>query len=454
MKKNGFVTFILIMTIMYSVKAQTTQPIFDGKTLTGWKILAGSGTYTVEDGTIVGTTVFGSPNTFLATEKEYDNFIFEADVKIEDTISNSGIQFRSHFDANANNGNGLVYGYQCEEDGSSRNWSGGIYEEGRRGWLYPVALNPNAKNAFHVNEYNHYKIEAIGNHLKTWVNGVPVSYVIDTVSAKGFIALQVHSVGKAEESGKKMYWKNLQLQTENLQSEPFPREIFIVNKALNYLSSAEKQHGWKLLFDGQSGNGWKGAYKKNFPDSGWKIENGILTVMSSEGKESANGGDIVTKEKYRAFDFQFHFKLTPGANSGVKYFVTLKENNPGSAIGLEYQLLDDEIHPDAKLGRDGNRTLASLYDLIKAEKAERYFHKPGQWNWGRIVVHPDSRVEHWLNGIKVLEYFRSSEEFRHLVELSKYKVWDRFGEAPEGHILFQDHGNEVSFHSIKIKELE
>jgi hypothetical protein len=177
-------------------------------------------------------------------------------------------------------------------------------------------------------------------------------------------------------------------------------------------------------------------------------------VLSSNGKESTNGGDIVTQQEFSAFDLSFDFKLTKGANSGFKYFVTLSEKNSGSAIGLEYQLLDDVLHPDAKLGRDGNRTLSSLYDLIKAEKSERFFHQPGTWNTGRIIVYPNNHVEHYLNGVKVLEYDRGSQTFRDLVALSKYKVWPNFGEAPKGHILIQDHGNEVSFRSIKIRELK
>jgi hypothetical protein len=448
-----FATAVLIYPA--KVKAQSiikTQSLFDGKTLKGWKQVVGNASYKVENGVIVGTTVAGSGNSFLVTEKEYGDFMLDLDVMIESKVSNSGIQTRSHFNTpgHANR----VYGRQVEIDPSDRAWSGGIYDEGRREWLYPLDLHPEAKTAFKVGVYNHIKVMCKGNEMKTWVNNIPVAYVIDTVDSKGFIGLQVHAVSTKEQEGKRVYFKNIRLNTGAISAVPFPADIYVVNNQPNYLSWYEKQHGWKLLFDGRSSSGWRSAAAKTFPAKGWTVNNGTMTVESSEGKEAANGGDIVTTKEYSAFDLSFEFKLTPGANSGVKYFVTLDEKTKGSAIGLEYQVLDDELHPDAKLGRFGNRTLSSLYDLIPAQKQKRFIRPVGAWNQGRVVVTKDNHVTHYLNGVKVLEYVRKSQAFRDSVAISKFKVWPNFGEAKQGHILLQDHGNQVSYRSIKIKELK
>jgi hypothetical protein len=253
-------------------------------------------------------------------------------------------------------------------------------------------------------------------------------------------------------AGKQVRWKNIRIVTENLEKYMIAdtTEIYQANFIPNTLTEKEVSDGWKLLFDGTTSKGWRGAGKESFPETGWVIENGYLKVLASGGAESKGGGDIVTTEEFGNFDLSFEFKITEGANSGVKYFVTEKYATTGSAIGLEYQILDDQNHPDAKMGRDGNRTLASLYDLIPA--ANKRFNGIGIWNAGHIVS-LNGHVEHWLNGFKVLEYDRGSEAFRKLVSESKYNIYPGFGEAEKGHILLQDHGNEVCFRSIKIRQL-
>ncbi len=428
--------------------------LFNGKDLTGFKQLNGKAKYHVDHGEIVGTTVYGEPNSFLATEKTYGDFILEVDLKLNADM-NSGIQFRSETSTTEN---GRVFGYQMEIDPSARAWSGGIYDEGRRGWLYPLEYNEIAKKAFKPTEWNHYRIECVGNSLRTWVNGVACASVIDNLTANGFIALQVHSVGDKKDEGKTIHWKNIRIQTQDIKPSPADA-LFIANLVPNDLSASEQKNGYTMLWDGKTSTGWRGAYKDRFPNEVWKIENGELTVLGKLGAESAAGGDIVTEKEFGAFDLQFEFKISDTANSGVKYFVTEKENNVGSAIGLEYQILDDDKHPDGKLGVVGNRTMASLYDLIPAANmldmnASRRDRLPiGEWNRGRIIVYPSGKIIHWLNGYKMVEYQRGSPAFYALVARSKYAKWENFGMAPKGKILLQEHGTKVSFRSIKIKEL-
>jgi len=216
----------------------------------------------------------------------------------------------------------------------------------------------------------------------------------------------------------------------------------------NRLTKADKKAGWRLLFDGKSSAGWRGAKKQAFPAKGWLIEDGVLTVLESGGGESEHGGDIVTEAEYGDVELKFDFRLTEGANSGLKYFVEESYGSQGSSIGLEYQMLDDAKHEDANKGAAGNRQLSSLYDLIPAEK--RSMRPIGQWNEGRIVV-KGSHVEHWLNGNKVVEYERLSQMFRALVARSKYAAFEGFGQQPKGRILLQDHGNRVSFRNLKLR---
>ena len=178
--------------------------LFDGKDLDGWKKVGGGATYHIEGDTIVGEVGPGA-NTFLRTEKTYTDFIFAVDFKLE-VPGNSGIQFRSHQKEDAKD-NGRVFGYQMEIDPSDRKWSGGIYDEGRRGWLYDLKDKPQAQAAFKKDDWNTYVIKAQGDHLQTWVNGTPVANLHDATDAEGFLALQVHSG-----SAGKIVWKNVKVK--------------------------------------------------------------------------------------------------------------------------------------------------------------------------------------------------------------------------------------------------
>ncbi len=465
-------TIVILFLLLLPVSGSFAQEdgwemLFNGNDFTGFHQLNGKAEYTVEDGMMVGTTVTNTPNSFMATEKTYGDFILELDLLVDPSM-NSGIQIRS--ESTPDYQNGRVHGYQVEVDPSGRAWSGGIYDEARRGWLYPVDINPPGRKAFRNGEWNHYRIEAIGNSIRTWINGIPVADLVDDMTHEGFIAFQVHGIGNNEEhAGKQIKWKNIRIKTKDLAQSPWTG-IYVVNLIPNYLSPQERAQGWHLLFDGKSTDAWRNAGKKTFPESGWTVKNGELIVEASDGAESRNGGDIVTKDEYSTFEFQVDFKLTEGANSGIKYFITEQYGSNASAIGLEYQLLDDERHPDAKHGTDGNRTVASLYDLIPAHK-NKIVNKPGEWNHARIIVtgtrveewlkgnnlekttFVGAHVEHWLNHRKVLEYERGTQAFYALIARSKYAKWKGFGSWPAGHILLQDHGNEVHFRSIKVRKI-
>ena len=227
----------------------------------------------------------------------------------------------------------------------------------------------------------------------------------------------------------------------------------------NKLTAEEKAAGWELLWDGETTDGWRSARAEEFPKKGWEINNGVLSVLSSGGAESRNGGDIITLREFSSFELMVDFRITPGANSGIKYFVDpdlLK--GEGSAIGLEFQILDDDLHPDARKGTGGNRKVGSLYDLIPAvnlsnpDSRQKVVFPPASWNRARIIVQGNN-VQHWLNGVKVVEYNRGTEVFSALVARSKYAKWDNFGRWKSGPILLQDHGDFVSFRNIKIRRL-
>ena len=428
------------------------RPLFNGKTLDGWAQLNGTAPFTVVDGAIVGTTVVASPNSFLGTKEEFGDFILELEAKL-DAPMNSGVQIRGLSSPAVQNGR--VHGYQIEIDPSERAWTGGLYDEARRGWMHPVYGPEAARKAFKMGEWNTFRVEAIGTSIRSWVNGVAVANVVDDLTPKGFIALQVHSIGNdATKAGQTVRFRNIRIMTQDLERRRTPDkgDTPQFNYIPNTLTEREKQDGWKLLWDGKTTAGWRGAKLKTFPEKGWTIRDGALIVAETGGGEAAAGGDIVTVDEFENFELIVEFNITKGANSGIKYFVDTELNKgAGSSIGCEYQILDNANHPDAKAGVNGNRTMAGLYDLIPPAGVRN--NGVGEWNRARIVVQ-GRKVEHWFNAFKTVEYERATQMWRALVDHSKYTTWPAFGERPKGHILLQDHGNTVMFRSIKIRELK
>lgn len=451
--KRALTSAVTLVMLAAPLRAQDAwQPLFNGRTLDGWYPCNGAARFSVEDGAIVGRTVVDSPNSFLCTKEAFGDFILEYEARLE-TNMNSGVQIRSAADPAIKGGR--VHGYQVEIDPSDRAWSGGIYDEARRGWLHTLAGQEAAQKAFHLGRWNTFRVEAIGPSIRTWVNGVPAANILDDLTPRGLIALQVHSIGSdSKQAGQAIWFRNIRILTEDLEKQRTPDrgDTPQFNHVPNTVSEREARDGWKLLWDGKTGKGWRGARLDRFPASGWDIRDGVLTVVESGGAESTAGGDIVTVAPYGDFELIIEFNITKGANSGIKYFVDPGLNKgEGSAIGCEFQILDDNLHPDAKAGVNGNRKLAGLYDLIPPQGVR--FNGVGEWNRARIVV-KGRHVEHWLNGFKTVEYERGTQMWRALVDHSKYVVWPSFGEAPKGHILLQDHGNRVSFRTIKIRELK
>jgi hypothetical protein len=441
--------------------------LFNGKNLDGWAEHSGKAKYTVADGVLTGASVSGTGNSFLCTTRTFGNFELELEYKC-DALLNSGVQIRSEVFPDATNAMiggkefkfaaDRIHGCQCEIDMDAergRMWTAGIYDEARRGWLFPadgekgpqgMAFSEQGRKISKNGEWNKLRIVANGPTIQTWLNGEKRAEICDNVTPRGVIGLQVHGVGNAmEKVGLKVSFRNLRIH------ELTP----------NTLTEAEKSEGWKLLWDGQTTDGWHSPKSEAFPVKSWRIHDGELSVVSSGNGESQAGGDIISRDRYSNFELAADFKTTTGCNSGIKIFVqpnispidkvTGKPTAVGSAIGMEFQILDDEHHPDAKLGRDGDRTLGSLYDLLPAPKDKKVM-PVGEWNHARILSQ-GKHVEFWLNGEKTVEFERGSAEFRDAVARSKFKDIPGFGEWTDGHILLQEHGSVASFRNVKIREL-
>ena len=227
------------------------------------------------------------------------------------------------------------------------------------------------------------------------------------------------------------------------------------NEAATEIEPASEPE-WKMLFNGKDYDGWRSITSDGPPEYGWKIADNELIIDESGGGESQNGGDILTKEKYSDFEFQWEWKmLTKGGNSGVKYFVNnASGTNAKHGLGLEYQMLDDDNHPwmlEGKMKPGDYHTVGACYELYEPN-ANRKVAPLGEWNTSKIVSNK-GKVEHWLNGIKIVEFNRFSEDFKNRVAQSKFKDNEEFGRHESGYLLLQDHGGKVHFRNIKIKEL-
>lgn len=229
-----FCFFFVLLNFSCSPKISTSksngwQPLLIDKELSNFEVLNGTAEYFVEGNTIIGISKMNTPNSFLCTKEKYSDFILEFEVMADPTL-NSGVQFRSVSDDAIMDGR--VHGYQVEIESSPRKWAGGIYDEGRRGWLYSLDSNPLAKEAFQAGKWNHYRVQAIGNEIVTWVNKIQCTYLSDDLTSSGFIGFQVHSIEDKNQENKEIRWKNIRIKTTNLDSEKWPlsSKVTFVNK--------------------------------------------------------------------------------------------------------------------------------------------------------------------------------------------------------------------------------
>ncbi len=377
-------------------------PLFDGESLEGFEQINGSAVYEVVDGAILGTTTQGSPNSFLCTTRRFRDFELQFEVNLINPQLNSGVQIRSN--SYAHDRGGRVHGYQVEI--SSNGHAGFVYDEARRGWLSTDRSDPKARGAFRTGDWNHYRILCQGDRIRTWVNHVPVADVTDSMTAEGFIGLQVHGV--RGDPHWQVAWRNLWI-----------REI-------------EEDLGTPL-FDGESLKGWTGSGR------GWHVDSeGNL----SRGEEP--GGYLWTEESFGDFELRAEFRVSPGCNSGI-FFRT----DPGNPVqgGFEMQILDS--HGKASPGKHDS---GSLYDVLAPRVNS--MRAAGEWNSCRIRA-VGSEVAIYLNGERVVEADLSQwTEGNANPDGSRNKFRTPLAELPlKGHIGLQDHGHPVSFRNLYLRRL-
>lgn len=408
------------------VKSEVThkanwQSLLSNNSLAQWQQLGGKAPYALENKTIVGTTIATRENSFLATKAIFSDFIFEVHVSV-DAGMNSGVQFRSN--SLAEYKNGKVHGYQMEIDTSSRRWSGGIFDEGRSGWLYNLSRNTQCQEQFKVGEWNLYRIEAIGNSLRTFVNNVPCADLIDTQSAEGFIALQVHSAGM-DKKGKQVKWRNPRIITDNPQrfTTPIPPNSLQISNLSNTLSDNEATNKWQLL--------WQPNIKPlvNSP-ANWQENNDHIAANATSVKTSTS-----FKVPYQNFEFEADIKIGDRLEGGIRYLSNTKQDVTTS---LKFQLIDDELSP---LAKDQKKSLGAIFNKVApvnlSEPARKKKREKGKWGWNRIrVVINNGRIEHWMNNVKLAESTLTAEQ-----------------KLPSSQLIIEIEKGAMKLRNIKLREL-
>ncbi|MGC6423955.1 MAG: 3-keto-disaccharide hydrolase [Lentimonas sp.] len=382
--------------------------LYNGENLEGWEPIGGTCLFEANGDMITGTCVPGSPSTYLSTKKtDYKDFIFTVEMKW-DVDGNSGVMFRTG--RTQGKKGETVRGPQIEMEGfesheGKRGWSGGVYGQGYAAWIYPLWLDAHkdARAALKPGEWNRLTIHAEGETVKTWVNGVPAAHWVDGQFLEGFFGLQVHAGRKG-----KIHFRNIKVRDLGAALE------------------------WEDLFATGDFSNWTNP-KGGPVGKGWSIEDGV--IFRGDKAWSLN-----TKKKYKDFELRFEWKISEAGNSGIKY-------RAYESLGLEYQILDDEKHYDRQ--KPSHRA-GSLYALVPAPD-DKPLKPAGEWNTGRIVANGD-HIEHWLNGVKIVEIEYGTDDWFERFNKSKYKKHKDFGNW-EGSIHLQDHNDDAWFRNVMIREL-
>lgn len=374
------------------------RPLFDGQTLSGWVARGGRATYTVDEGCIVGRSARETANSFLCTTQHFGDFVLELEVRADPRL-NSGIQIRSEcFDRpveviygtqTLRIPAGRVHGYQVEVDHNrNRRWSGGIYDEARRAWIYPLSHRPEAGAAFRFGEWNHYRIQCVGDRIQTWINGVAAADLVDSMTLRGFIGLQVHG---SEEAGLEVRWRNLRI-----------REF--------------GQHVWQPLWDGRTLAGWHPVGQGE-----WTVENGVL--RGRHRRDQPEYGHLISDRRFTNLTVRLKFRALQG-NSGL-YF-RIEPTGFSGVTGLQAEI-------------DAENDVGGLYETNgrgwvvrpKPEDVQRWFRR-GDWNTLTVSAHEGRIVVH-VNGYRTAE------------------LMDDPGRR-EGHLALQLHGGqdcEIEFKDLE-----
>ena len=338
--------------------------LFDGESLTGWTQVNGSAPYEIVDGAIRGTNVLDTPNSFLATNEAYSDFVLEFESR-SIGAANSGVQFRTELAPGT--WSGLV-GYQLDIDPTERRWTGGIYHEGVHVWRHSMARNADCQSAYHHGEWNRYRIEAVGTVLATWVNGIPCAHIVGDHHDRGLIALQVHSIGReATYLGSYTEWRGVRLL-----EDPTPRSLWLERRS-------DLVEGW--------------------------LANEISDVETGKGGHAVDTSSETTEFELpdEAFEFVIDMQVGHAAEGHLAY--TLSGINE-TCVGA-YKILDDSSHEgsDSELDLMGSFPGKIAAKNLSEPGRPKRFYPDGKWNRVRLIATAD-KVEHWLNSVKVVEYAR------------------------------------------------